>query len=484
MTIHDTELAEIEAQPNHRARVEYAVRKLGVHPDTVAPETLRAWFEERGYKLGDKTKRPTISGHLNEWRKELRASGLDTGAIRAMTPGTLATMDKERGFVGTPQETTPAGVEGSYNLDHATVADFEPSPNAPQSPAVSAPRQATAPRQGMTSLPPVMSTPRVAPSEPDASETPSPAPASRDTDASVSDAPAVSDASASDTDATVTQDPKAARKAARRQRRASWRGKAWTYASGKFIWLQYVLLLQVAAYGLSPVLDQVAGAPFATALGGALGIELVGISLKMLSDRAESDGENYKVVKGLLFASGVVAVGIGAANAWGHSQMTTEPGENPYVGAVLFGLSSIAGYSMWTIRTALAHRADRRRRGQLEGPGIKVPAYVRKRYGNPVADRAELLSRYDSSLSIPEYVAQARAEIDAEAREKREASRREALRKALIEYTQKMHASPLAADLDASRYSEDQLSDMFTASTQEHAARRAELLAWRDNDKK
>lgn len=482
MTTHETELAEIEALPNHRARVEYAVHQLGEHPDTVAPETLRAWFEERGYKLGTKKQRPAISGHLNDWRKELRQRlNMDTEAIRALTPGTLAAMDKERGFVGTPQETTPAGVEGSYNLDGLTVADFEPSPNAPQSPAVSAPRQASAP---MTSLPPVMSTPRVAPSEPDASETRSPAPASRDTDASETPeavAPAAPEAPASDTDATgtpkgMTPNPVTSP--------TSKRGRAWNWLSGKFIWIQYVGLLQVAAYGLFQVLDEVAGAPTATAIGGAVTIELIGITLKMFADIAERNGENYQVVRRLLIASGAVAFGIGAANGWGHSQMTADPGENVYVSAAMFAIASVAGYSIWTIRTTLAHRARLRDLGQLEGPGIKVPAYARERYGDEVADRAELLSRYTANRSMRWYVDVARAEIEEEAREARETARREALRAALIEHSKASHNSQLAADLENARFSDDELSDMFTASKEEHAAKRAELLAWMEADKK
>lgn len=479
-TVDEEQTAKLGAMRHQKERVMYACETMPATAKTQTADVM-AWLSDRGFDVP----RQTASKHVNAYKDahDIPRQGA-TAEQRALTPGLLAEMDAERGFVGTPQETSPAGVEGSYNMDDVTVNDFAPRSDAPVSPAVSTP-PAEVSRPVAPSLPPVMSDPRrVAPIEDDA---PASSDASRDTDA-----PVMEDASrpvpvALTADATPEDDASQSEetpKASRRQRRMTRRARAWSWASGKFIWAQYVLLLQVAAYGLYQVLAEVAGAPEATAIGGALGIELVGISLKMLSDRAESDGENYRVVRALLVASGVVAVGIGAANAWGHSQMNPEGDANPYVGAVLFGLASVAGYSMWTIRTALAHRARRRTRGQLEGPGIRVPVYVRERYGNAVADRAELLSRYNDTLSVPEYVEQARAELEAEAREARETDRRAKMRAALIEYTRTIHTSQLAADLDASRYSDDELSDLFSASRDEHAARRVELLTWMDNDKK
>jgi hypothetical protein len=482
-TVNDEQTAQLGALKNQKERVLYACEHMPAKADTENAEVM-AWLEDRGHPVP----RQTSSKYLNAWkRSEGHPVKGNTAQQSALTPGRLARMDEERGFVGTPQENTLAGVEGSYNMDRATADDFAPRSDAPVSPAVSTPPAETSRPAVAPSLPPVMSDPRrVAPVEADA---PAPRVAPRDTDAPASvTADASHDVSIETRqapDATIEDGATLPQKEEPSDSdRPSWRARMWTWLVAKFVWIQYVGLLQVAAFGLFQVLNEGAGMPMATAIGGAAAIELVGISLKILADGAERKGESHRVVRVLLVISGAIAVAIGAINAIGHAQMPADGEGNPIIAAALFGTASIAGYALWTVSSTLGHRARMRYLGQLEGPGLRIPAYIRDRYGVEVADRAQKLSRFNARLSIAAAVDQARAELESEEREARETERRNALRAGLIAHAKATHDDQLAADMESSRFSADTLSDRFTASVDEHDAKVKELLDWMSSHKK
>lgn len=254
-------------------------------------------------------------------------------------------------------------------------------------------------------------------------------------------------------------------------------GRVWGWFVSQFVWIQYVGLLSAAAYGLYEVLEKVAGAPAITAAVGAIAIELVGISMKLLSDRAERQREPHKVVRALLIGSGVVAFGIAITNAWGHAQIDVDGG-NPAIAAALYGTASVAGYGLWTITTSLAHRARLRKKNQLDGPGLRIPAYMKDRYGDVVADRAQKLSRVFGDLNIHEAFAQAVTELEDEAREKRESARLAALRDGLMAQSHATHSNKLAANLSAGRYSADKIADELAADDTGHADKARDLIAW------
>lgn len=268
-----------------------------------------------------------------------------------------------------------------------------------------------------------------------------------------------------------------AAKAAAKAGRPSWRGRAWAWVTAKFVWLLYVALFQVAAFGLFQVLTEVAGVPELTSLFGALGIELIGVTFKLLADKAQRGGESYKVVRSLLVASGFVAVGIGGVNAWGHAQLDIEG--NAAIAAAMYGSCSVAAYAIWTISSALSHRAALRAVGKLEGPGVRIPDYIKDRYDDETADRAWKISRLHADMSIEDAVQRAREEIEAGEREAREAKRAAAVRAALEEYDRAAHkGNKLAAAMESARYSDDELSDLFTASAVEHEEKKNHLLNW------
>lgn len=357
--------------------------------------------------------RQTVSPIVTDYRAEMRMA--DTGEQEAMTAEVLSTLDAM-----------------------PTVTPAERQPSRPD---------ADLPAELVASVPPVA--------------TPTP----RQADA----APVTPDVSP----VAVATPPATAPK----RRGPSWRGRLWAWAIGKVIWALYMGLLSFAAYGLFEVLREGANSPLPMAIIGAASIELIGISTKVLADRAAESGEVQWVVRSLLAFSGAVALGVAVTNLWGHAHLSGP------ISAAVYGLASIAGYALWTITTSLAHRAQQRAAGQLEGPGLRIPTYITERYGRAVAVRAQRISRLHPDMSLRALTAQARDELAVEAREAREVTRRDALRAALTAQARATHTDPLAAQLDISQYNPDTLSDMMSATEAGHRAKAVALVQWMESYK-
>lgn len=253
---------------------------------------------------------------------------------------------------------------------------------------------------------------------------------------------------------------------------------AYDWAEGRFQDVVYIALLTVAAYGLYEVLFHLTGLPQPLAIFGAIGMELVGISLKVAADRAERRNEKRPVVWALLSISGLIAVGIAAVNWWGHTEI-----DGPLV-ALVFASASIVGYSLWTIKSLIEHRAYLRSKGRLDGPGAHIPEYVRDRHGKDVYARTQKITAWNSEISVLEAVDQAREELAEEEREAREKENQEALRAALVAQARETHESRLAADLEVAQYGVDALADQLAATEEETRSKAADLRSWLQSQKK
>lgn len=240
------------------------------------------------------------------------------------------------------------------------------------------------------------------------------------------------------------------------------------------VWFIYLAVYQVAAYGLMVVLEELVGLPQAGAVAGAVGCELVALLLHVQAGYARLRGERPKVVNLLHGASALAAVAIAIANAAGHAYLP----EPEMAAGVMYAVASVAGYALVSVRTWLAHRGRERDAGRLEGPGAPIPAYVTARYGGDVSKWANLLTSYDSRLSVMDAVERARIEIDQQEAEERAQARADDLREGMTAYAKAINGDDLAARLDDLAYNVDDLSESYRASADEHASRAAEMRSW------
>lgn len=436
--------AALAACANHGERVAYACAQQSPGFRTA---DVQAWLRGQGWESLAR-QRSTVSTNANIWRKARNLA--DTTDHEGMPAAIAARIEAERSVgVATPEPDT--NVDTETVLEPVTVDSVS---DVMTPPAVDADTETDA------STP----TPLPAPTEPES--TPARPVAGHCTSPVCCGVTEGVETASEDTDA----ESEPAKPATRT-------GRVWSWFVARFIWIQYVGLLSAAAYGLYEVLDEVAGAPPVTAAVGAIAIELVGISTKLLADRAERKRESHAIVRALLIVSGLVAVGIAITNAWGHAQISV-PNGNEYIAAALYGTASVAGYGLWTITTSLDHRARLRDKRQLEGPGLRIPAYLRDRHGATAADRAQKISRVYGHLDIHQAFDQALIELAEEAKEKRESARLEALRTGLMAQSHATHSNKLAANLSASRYSVDQLADKLEADDDGHTSKAADLIGW------